>query len=174
MYSLDVLLFLFDGYNRCPSLGLPDISLGLDSDYALLGRNISEVILVLISAYQRVGSFDPPVSNGRIWWGFGAQLVGHPSIHPPIHPSTHPSIHLMLSAVPCIAVCHMCSRTVHFSIGTWLRGEWEEVIWHLDTFYTWWPSIEAVGFQITEQTLSTIYVFRNKQVYPHSMRVKWL
>ena len=53
-------------YTRCPSLGLSDISLGLDSDYALLGRNISEVILVLISTYQRVGSFDPPIVNGRI------------------------------------------------------------------------------------------------------------
>ena len=47
-------------------------------------------------------------------------LTGYECVHvyEPIHPSTHPSIHLMLSAVPCIAVCHMCSRTVHFSIGT--------------------------------------------------------
>ena len=67
IYSLDVLPSLFDSYTRCPSSALPDISLGLDSDYAFLGRHISEVILVLISAYQRVGSFDTPIANGSIW-----------------------------------------------------------------------------------------------------------
>lgn len=121
-----------------PSLGLFDVSLGMNSDYASLVR-LSQKWCWFLYSVRWWAILIYPIADGIIFWVLGAQ------------PQAFYLYHMQSGNLHS-----MCDCTMHFFTGTW----WEKVVWFLGTFSTWVSSLKAVGLQTTytKKSLSTTYM----------------
>lgn len=130
-----------------PSLGLFDVSLGMDSDYASL---VGLWYWFLLYSVRWWAILIYPIADG-IFWVLGAQ------------PQAFYLSHRQSRNLHCT-----CDCTMHFFTGTW----WEKVVWFLDTFSTRVSSSEAMGLQTTH-TKITVHSLHDGNKQSCTLHVLW-